>query len=281
MMRSRISSTLILFAIVAWMLNTMGLWGGILLLILCSTLTQWELYQLMEKMGWKPHKKSAVICGIMILLKSCFVRDGIIDLNYALSAFVFMITIFAIVTVMGKPEDLKNIFLPTIFGILYVPVMFCIPLLFINKLSLITGSHLPLTLVLWIITVAKFSDIGGLVIGSRWGRHKLAPLFSPAKTYEGLLGSLLFSIAIAYIFAFCCAQHWPSSFSKIKIGIVSAFIAVIALISDLIESGLKRLAGAKDSGHSIPGIGGMFDLMDSLILSLPMGVIIIHEFVLS
>jgi phosphatidate cytidylyltransferase len=62
--------------------------------------------------------------------------------------------------------------------------------------------------------------------------------------------------------------------------IIATLIATIALISDLVESGFKRLAGEKDSGNTIPGIGGVFDLMDSLILTLPMGVIMIREFVL-
>jgi phosphatidate cytidylyltransferase len=66
----------------------------------------------------------------------------------------------------------------------------------------------------------------------------------------------------------------------VKIGLLSALLAPLALLSDLVESGFKRLAGVKDSGQMIPGIGGMLDLMDSLILALPVGVIILKEFIL-
>jgi phosphatidate cytidylyltransferase len=203
------------------------------------------------------------------------------DFNYVLSALVLILCTFTIsLVLMGKPEDLKNVLIPGIFGILYIPIMFCIPFLFVKKFLLLGESKLALRLILWIIAVAKLSDIGGLLVGRRWGKHKLAPLFSPGKTYEGLVGSLLFSVATGYIFAFCCAGGWPSSFSKVKIGIISALIALLALLSDLVESGFKRLAGVKDSGRTIPGIGGVLDLMDSLILSLPVGVIILKEFIL-
>jgi phosphatidate cytidylyltransferase len=280
-MKKRIFSTIVLFALVTLTLTKMGILGGILLLALCSALTQWELYQLMEKIGWQPHKRSATAIGILILLGGFFSRDGLFDLNYILSLFAITVTAFAFSLVStGKPEDLKNIFLPTIFGIFYVPVMLYIPISFISKFLLLSESNLPLLLILWVIIVTKFSDIGGLLVGYKFGKHRLAPAFSPKKTYEGLLGSVLFSVAIGYIFAFCCGNAWPENFTKVKIGILSAVIAGVALVSDLVESGFKRLAGEKDSGHAIPGIGGMFDLMDSLILALPVGVVIIKNFIL-
>jgi phosphatidate cytidylyltransferase len=281
MMKARIGSTIVLCALATWILMVAGILGGVFLLTLCAALTQWELYQLMEKIGWKPQKKIATAFGIIVLLGSFINREGFFDFNYVLSTLALVTGIFAFSVVLtGKPEDLKNVFLPTLFGFLYVPIMLCIPLLFIHKFLILSESNLPLLLILWIILVAKFSDIGGLLIGRTFGKHKLAPAFSPQKTYEGLLGSLLFSTAIGYIFAFCCGHSWPINFTKIKIGLVAILIAIIALVSDLIESGFKRLAGEKDSGHIIPGIGGVFDLMDSLILSLPMGVIIIKEFIL-
>jgi phosphatidate cytidylyltransferase len=258
----------------------MGILGGILLLALCSALAQWELYQLMEKIDWKPYKKSATTIGTIVLLESFFSREGFFDFNYILSMFVITVTIFAFFLIItGKPEHLKSVFLPTIFGFIYIPIMFSIPVSFIPKFLLFGEANLPLLLILWVIVVTKFSDIGGLLIGYKFGKHKLAPVFSPKKTYEGLLGSVLFSTIIGYVFAFCCGNTWPKNFTKVKIAILSIIIAIVALISDLVESGFKRLAGEKDSGHIIPGIGGILDLMDSLILALPVGVIIIKEYI--
>jgi phosphatidate cytidylyltransferase len=279
-MKTRVGSTIILCALVVWVLWSAGILGGVFLLTLCSALTQWELYRLMEKIGWKPQKKMATAWGIIVVQGSFFSQDGIFDFSYVLSALVLATVIFAFSLVLsGKPEGLKNIFIPTIFGILYVPTLFCIPLLFARNLLILSDPTLPLLLILWIIFVAKLSDIGGLLVGRKFGKHKLAPAFSPQKTCEGLVGSLLFSVIGGYIFAFCCGRAWPTNFTKVKIGAVAVIIAVIALVSDLVESGFKRLAGVKDSGRMIPGIGGAFDLMDSLILSLPAGVIIIKMFI--
>lgn len=157
--------------------------------------------------------------------------------------------------------------------------MFAIPISFIPKFRLLGEASLPLLLILWVTAVAKCSDIGGLLIGRKFGKHKLAPAFSPKKTYEGLFGSILFSVAVGYVFAFCCGDAWPANFTKPKIGTLSAIVGIVALISDLVESGFKRLAREKDSGHIIPGIGGVLDLMDSLILALPMGMIMIKEYI--
>jgi phosphatidate cytidylyltransferase len=281
-MKERIFSTVILCLLVIVTLTKTGIFGGVLLLALCSASAQWELYRLMEKIGWRPYKKSATLLGALILVGSFFSRDSFFDFNYILIMFVETIVIFAfsLILVGGKPEDLKNVFLPTIFGIFYIPIMFAIPVSLIPKFLLLSESNLPLLLILWIITVTKFSDIGGLLIGGKFGKHKLAPAFSPQKTWEGLLGSILFSVLAGYVFALCCGNTWPKSFTICKIGILSAIIAIIALISDLVESGFKRLAGEKDSGYTIPGIGGMFDVMDSLILALPVGIILIKECIL-
>lgn len=278
-MKKRIFSTIILCTLVTVTLTKTGIFGGVLLLALCSALAQWELYRLMEKMGWNPYKRSATVLGTLILMGSFFSREGIFDLNYVLVMFVETIVIFSFSLVLagGKPEDLKSVFLPTIFGIFYVPIMFAIPVSLIPKFLLLSESNLPLLLILWVVAVTKFSDIGGLLVGGKIGKHKLAPAFSPKKTWEGLLGSILFSVTAGYVFALCCGSTWPKNFTNWKIGVLSAIIAIIALVSDLIESGFKRLAKEKDSGHTIPGIGGMLDLMDSLILALPMGIILIKE----
>ncbi|MDR3317634.1 MAG: phosphatidate cytidylyltransferase [Puniceicoccales bacterium] len=281
-MKARIFSTIILWALVASLLSAKGIVGGFFLLIIASTYTQLELYQLMEKSGWKPFKVSATILGILMLYGCLFLREGITDFSYILIFLALSIIIFSIPVILSdKPEQLKTVFLPTIFGMVYVPTMLSFPILFINKLSIFTETTLPLLLVLWIIVVVKFSDVGGLLFGHSFGKHKIVPHFSPKKTYEGLIGSIIFSILSGHIFASCCGNYWPSKFTKLSIGILSTLLAIVSLISDLIESGFKRLANEKDSGTSIPGIGGVFDLTDSLILTLPLGIIIIKEFILN
>ena len=283
-MKQRISSTLFLCGIISFTLIKFGLTGGILLLIFVAALTQYELYKLMELLHYRPYKYTSIAVSILALCKNYFRSEGICELNCTISALSVATVLFALSTVLShNPKSLLTAFLPTIFGTTFIVTAFALPISFIKTTALYTGSpQVAIALILWIVVVTKFSDIGGLLVGSKWGKHPLAPQFSPKKTYEGLAGSIVFSLLSGlvlsqiYIHYFQC---WPNCFGILKIYIISSMLSFFALISDLIESGFKRLANQKDSGRTIPGIGGIFDLTDSLILTLPLGVILIQNFV--
>jgi phosphatidate cytidylyltransferase len=107
-------------------------------------------------------------------------------------------------------------------------------------------------------------DIGGYAIGSRFGRHNLAPTVSPNKTWEGLIGGC--AIAIAASGAITSRIHpWHVS-SAIVLGLI---VAVVAPCGDLVESMIKRDLGVKDMGSLLPGHGGMMDRIDALLFVLP------------
>ena len=130
--------------------------------------------------------------------------------------------------------------------------------------------------------VAKFSDIGALLVGKTIGRTKMAPSISPGKTVEGLLGGLAASAGIGALIPWLASTYLsdlfdfgPWVFEPSQGAFWGLVIAIVSVIGDLIASVLKRLAGMKDSGGAIPGIGGLLDLTDSLILSAPTGYFII------
>ena len=130
----------------------------------------------------------------------------------------------------------------------------------------------------FMILVTKIADTGAFAAGS-WtakrpgGNHKLIPLVSPKKSWEGLIGGTVASVVTGLICYFC----WPASvsingvklFGIAEVIIIGIFASVIGLLGDLAESALKRAAGAKDSGH-LPGIGGILDTLDSLIFVSPL-----------
>jgi phosphatidate cytidylyltransferase len=116
----------------------------------------------------------------------------------------------------------------------------------------------------WVITafVVTFgNDTGAYAAGRTMGRHKLAPLISPGKTIEGAIGGLLAGIGVllAYRALFFSGLQ---VFDAVVIGLVAG---VLGPTGDLMESMLKRAAGAKDSGRLIPGHGGMLDRIDALL----------------
>jgi phosphatidate cytidylyltransferase len=136
------------------------------------------------------------------------------------------------------------------------------------------GSDMGLALCLWLVAVAKFCDVGALLTGMAIGRHKLAPHISPKKTWEGAAGGVLTAAAVGAGIAALLPDYLPASFAPAVAALVAVPLAVVTIVSDLIESAMKRRADLKDAGKLIPGIGGAFDLTDSLILTAPVAYVI-------
>lgn len=163
-----------------------------------------------------------------------------------------------------------------IWALITITYAWC--LMFLPKLYFLPGGHGAL-LICFLVTVTKLSDIGAYFAGSATaklpgGNHKLAPVVSPKKSWEGLLGGIAASLAGAIVFqllagdrlSFTCAglSLTISFLDAVLLGLVAP---TAGLLGDLAESAFKRVANAKDSGH-LPGLGGVLDFLDSLV---PMG----------
>ena len=109
------------------------------------------------------------------------------------------------------------------------------------------------------IAITAFSDTGGYLTGILIGKHKIAPSISPQKSYEGLIGSIIFAVLFAGFAGpkFLEIEIWQA----VVIGIT---LAIAGTAGDLFESGIKRQLGIKDFSTLIPGHGGMLDRLDSL-----------------
>ena len=124
-------------------------------------------------------------------------------------------------------------------------------------------------LLLWMIAVTKFTDMGAYIVGSAIGRHKMIPHVSPGKTWQGFGGALLFSqLAGCGLYAL-----FPESLAILTswghVIFLGVLLALLAVVGDLAESVVKRSLNAKDSGNMLPGIGGALDLIDSLCFTAP------------
>lgn len=123
---------------------------------------------------------------------------------------------------------------------------------------------LPLSLFVFI----WLSDTGAYCVGSLLGRHRLFERISPKKSWEGSIGGSLFAIASSLLFARFCPAY-----SSLQWAGLAAVIVVFGTWGDLTESLMKRQLGIKDSGHILPGHGGMLDRFDSALLAIPAAVI--------
>jgi phosphatidate cytidylyltransferase len=115
-----------------------------------------------------------------------------------------------------------------------------------------------------LLVIVAAADIGGYAVGLPFGRHKILPSISPAKSWEGAAGGLAASIGVS-VAAIASFGLPVSALEAVGLG---ALLWIGALTGDFAESALKRRAGAKDSGSLIPGHGGVFDRLDSIVLTL-------------
>ena len=118
-----------------------------------------------------------------------------------------------------------------------------------------------------LLAIIKFADAGAYFAGKSFGRHKLIPSISPGKTIEGLMGGMLLSVVVAYFFLRVLLPWCGVPGGKYIWGpaLLGCLLTLVGLVGDLLESMVKRTVGAKDSGALLPGLGGVWDVTDSLL----------------
>jgi phosphatidate cytidylyltransferase len=266
----RTLSTVALWTVVAAVLGVYRTNGALLLIGLISVLTLREFYQLLHAMGYRPFDKLGIFFGTLITLSPWFEARFLWPAHplLALATIVFSIRLLGERTPENRVESLCS----TLFGLVYVGLLLGYVTRIVTPLpaDTITPDG-RLLIALWVIVVAKFCDMGALLSGLAFGRHQMSPLISPKKTWEGAVGGVLFSMATGAIFAHFARHHFPPHMTPLVAALCAAPIAVLGIVADLVESAIKRRADRKDSGATIPGIGGMFDLSDSILLAAPVG----------
>jgi phosphatidate cytidylyltransferase len=129
-----------------------------------------------------------------------------------------------------------------------------------------TDARAP-SLLVFVLVLVAFSDTGAYAAGHAFGRTKLAPTISPGKTLEGALGGLVAVLLLAYI---CGTLFWEYEGAALAMWLLLAGItALVAVLGDLVESKVKRVAGVKDSGTLLPGHGGVLDRIDAITAAVP------------
>lgn len=154
----------------------------------------------------------------------------------------------------------------SLIGQLYIAV----PLALTIRLTLVVDPFSSMTQYNGLLLLAIFifiwvNDTGAYLVGSRWGKRRLAPSISPKKSVEGSIGGLLLVLLSAVVLRLLLFPE----LSWLRILLIAAVVAIFGTIGDLFESSLKRRAGVKDSGKLIPGHGGILDRIDSLLLAVP------------
>jgi len=155
------------------------------------------------------------------------------------------------------PEGFVQSATATTFSLLYLPFL-------AGFLILLARPHTGLERVMTFVVLVGCNDTFGYVVGVLFGKHPLVPKISPKKSWEGLVGSLVFTLAGgALAFHYIMKMHW---WIGIIVGLMTVFTATCG---DLIESAMKRDLQLKDMGTLLPGHGGILDRLDSVLISAP------------
>ena len=250
-------------------------------LLAVSALVQLEFYQMART--YEPVAWFGLLMGAAWLLATAALpgREGLLFcLSMGAVGFAPLLFLLSCIVLFGKRyRHPAGTIAVTLLGFFYVPFLLSFFLRFIqlqveaSPLFAMPATRAGLYTLFALIVVAKFSDTGGFAFGVSLGRHKMCPSISPNKSWEGLVGSMLFASATVAVFialsrAFGWAAHcglWRglSFWHAVPLGVG---FALAATAGDLIESRLKRECGVKDSSTFMPaGMGGFLDMFDSFI----------------
>lgn len=266
-------STLLLWAIVAAIFISMqplAYVGLVAVLVIISTLEYFKMLHVAEVKCFPRYGLFLALtyCG----LTSYHFLNGAKDIPPSLDAFFIFLAATGAFTLQLR-YSIKGIeallaVAANLLGFVYIAYLFN----FVGRISFGLGEEGAVPgayVLLWLLAVTKFTDMGAYITGSLIGKHKMIPKVSPAKTWEGFAGALFFAQLAGCGLFWLFPDHLSPLHSWKHVIILGFLLALLAVIGDLAESIVKRSLNAKDSGKMLPGIGGGLDLIDSICFTAP------------
>jgi len=264
----RIATAAVLIPLVLLLIFEGPTWLITVVSALVAELALWEYLTLADATGSKtPRIATMVAVGVVF---ACIFRrpDFLGPVLGALGLALFIICAFRSPLNRVLPDTAYSV-----FGVLYIGLPLAI-------LPLLSEQENGPSLLLFLFFVVWAGDIAALYVGRAWGRRKLAPHISPAKTWEGSAASIAGSVLIALLLILLAGNLARGNLGRLSsllsfpgsiVGwlVLAAILNVAAQVGDLAESAIKRGAGVKDSGTMLPGHGGILDRIDALLVATP------------
>ncbi|CNG14068.1 phosphatidate cytidylyltransferase [Yersinia massiliensis] len=272
MLKYRLITALILIPIVIGALFLLPPVGFAIVTLFVCMLAAWEWGQLAGFASRSQRIWLAILCGfllVLMLLSLPAYQHSVhlpqvsvplwLSMGWWLAALLLVLT-YPRSAAFWRDSRLLRI----IFGILTI-VPFFWGMVALRQYGYDQHHNIGAWWLLYVMLLVWGADSGAYMFGKLFGKHKLAPKVSPGKTWEGLIGGLLTSALISWLFG----RYAPLDIIPEKLLICSVVAALASVLGDLTESMFKREAGIKDSGHLIPGHGGILDRIDSLTAAVP------------
>lgn len=271
MLKQRLLTAAVLIPLIVW--GVLGLPDDLFVLILALLLAlgawEWAALACIDGTARRMIYVVFIVACLGLVWYAMGVSDQIAPVILVSSFAGWCIALYWVLrypgtTTTGKPWHLASWVLRFPLGVMILVVPF------VALVTLRGHENYGPPFVLFLISLMWVADSGAYFSGKKWGRHKLAPLVSPGKTWEGVggavVGTLLVSIIGAVLFRF---SIWQTLF---WIGLC-VFTLAFSILGDLFESLCKRQARIKDSGYMLPGHGGLLDRIDSLTAAAPIFVL--------
>ncbi|MDD5729967.1 MAG: phosphatidate cytidylyltransferase [Candidatus Omnitrophica bacterium] len=253
MFLKRTISTVILVLLVVATISVDWLNGLVATLFILLGL--YEFFTMLEKKGILIYKYFGIAIGGIIPLSIVFRFEP----TKTWELLFIVLALLSLILMQFKRRENSGTIVDistTLFGILYIGwfASFLIKIRYLpNGIAFLTS----------LLLITKLGDIGCYLVGSGFGKKPLIPRISPKKSVEGAVGGLIFSV----LGSLCCKAFLP--FSYFHLLFIGIFLGGLAQLGDLSESLMKRDCQIKDSSSVIPGIGGVLDLLDSLLFTAP------------
>ena len=250
----------------------------VFLFALITCLSLWEYSGLVNNIeDVTINRFISTVAGVYLFLAISAVNSGFVQTNAVFMPYLLTIIYLFISELYTKNKNAIHDLSYTMLGQMYV----ALPLSMINVLAFRTATDgnihfyylLPLSVFIFLWT----SDTGAYCVGSLFGKHKLFPRISPAKSWEGSIGGGVLVLVAAFLVSLLDQSHGNLSglntLQWLGLGLV---VTVFGTWGDLVESLIKRTLGIKDSGTILPGHGGMLDRFDSSLLAIPASAVYIY-----
>lgn len=251
----------------------------VLLFALIAALTLWEYTGLVnQREDVQVNRVISTVAGVYLVIAVASWRTGQTATFAVFAPYLFTIIYLLVSGLYTRTANPINDWAHALFGQMYI----ALPLSLISILAFEQNAEggmvnfdgiLPLT----VFVCLWASDTGAYITGTLVGRHKLFPRISPAKTWEGSIGGTLLAILAAGLMGTLTESVTSDVLTLpqwLGLGLV---VAVTGTWGDLVESLFKRTLGVKDSGHLLPGHGGLLDRFDSSLLAIPSSVVYLYS----
>lgn len=226
-----------------------------------------EFSLIAETIGVAIHRRCFIAFGLIYLASSFYfevsdINGFLLEASFVMVYFISQIFLhfFDVYRGGGVKQHLTVLAVET-FGFIYVAIgIGCMVKILMNT-QLQGGIWL-----FFLILISKGTDIFAYIFGSFFGDKKLMPLISPGKTWEGSVGGIIGAMFLTIIISKTLLLETP----VLPLLALGLLLSIITQIADLSESLFKREAKIKDSGSGLPGLGGVLDLLDSLLITAPL-----------